>query len=99
MFKRRDIPPPPVIKRLKASMLSHGRISILLMLLYLSLYNEESEWTPSVPVNTGRRTNAHLMLVHRVRRWPNTKPALFSPCQLRCVIHSQQTRNVDALLG
>ena len=29
-----------------------------------------------VPANTGRIANAGLMLVHRLRRWPNIKPAL-----------------------
>ena len=28
------------------------------------------------PTNTRRCTNAGLMLVHRLRRWSNTKPAL-----------------------
>ena len=28
------------------------------------------------PANTGRSTNAGLMLAHRLRRWANIKPAL-----------------------
>ena len=30
------------------------------------------------PANTRRLTNAGLMLAHRLRRWPSTKPALVS---------------------
>ena len=50
--------------------------NVSIMCIHIKSYHPVHYYLRIQPTRTRRLTNVGLMLVHRLRRWPNIKPAL-----------------------